>query len=306
MLWLSDVKAGRPDAMSISGAKGSRFALDGVLIAGRGIDIDAPPPDDPNAGLPADADLCSVLIRHCTLIPGWGLRHDCEPDQPSEPSVVLNGSRTCLRIEHSIIGAIRVVADGVSPERARIVVQDSIVDATSTSRAVIAAQGGEIAAADLCVARSTLVGRTMVHAIASADNTLFCGTVSVARRQRGCIRYCYVPPGARTPRRHRCQPETAIAAVDELTALDPARDRTALRADAALRVQPDFVSMRYGTPDYLRLQQCSAQEIREGADDASEMGVYHDLFEPLRIALLEARLADAVPAGVDSSVLLET
>lgn len=145
-----------------------------------------------------------------------------------------------------------------------------------------------------------------MHAVARADNTLFVGHVTVARRQSGCMRYCYVPPGSRTPRRHRCQPETAIAAVDERLVSDPTPDRFALQADAALRVQSSFVSMRYGTPDYLRLHPCCADEIRQGSDDASEMGVYHDLFEPQRIALLEARLADSVPAGVDASVLLET
>lgn len=306
VLWLGDFRAGGPDAISVRGGRGSRFALDGVLVAGRGIDISPLVIDDAQSAAPADADLCQVLIRHSTLVPGWGLQHDCEPHRPSEPSIVLNGSRTCLRIEHSIVGAIRVVSDSAGPERARIVIEDSIVDATSVSRTAIAAPGGEVATADLCVARSTLVGETRVHAIARADNTLFVGHVTVARRQFGCMRYCYVPLGSRTPRRHRCQPETAISTVDERLASDLTLDHSALQADAALRVQPSFVSMRYGTPDYLRLHPCCADEIRQGSDDASEMGVYHDLFEPQRIALLEARLADAVPAGVDASVLLET
>ena len=89
-------------------------------------------------------------------------------------------------------------------------------------------------------------------------------------------------------------------------AADSTLDLAALQVDAALRANPSFVAMRYGMPDYLRLHACCAEEIRRGADDASEMGVYHDLFEPQRIALLEARLSDSVPAGIDSSVLLET
>jgi len=290
----------------VRGARGSRFTLDGVLVAGRGINVSPLPTENPESTAPADSDLCQVLIRHSTLVPGWGLQHDCEPQRPSEPSIVLNGSRTCLRIEHSIVGAIRVTSDGVVPERPRIVIEDSIVDATSVSRTAIGGPGNEGAAADLCVARSTLVGETLVHAITRADNTLFVGHVSVARRQLGCMRYSYVPPGSRTPRRHRCQPETAVAAVDERLASEATLDRSARQADAELRVQPSFMSTRYGTPDYLRLHACCAVEIWQGADDASEMGVYHDLFEPQRIALLEARLADAVPAGVDASVLLET
>ncbi|WP_082568374.1 hypothetical protein [Rhizobacter sp. Root1221] len=306
VLWLGDFRAGGADAISVRGLRGSRFTLDGVLVAGRGINISPLPSDDPQSTAPADDDLCQVLIRHSTLVPGWGLQHDCEPQRPSEPSIVLNGSRTCLRIEHSIVGAIRVMSDGAGPERARVAIEDSIVDATSVSRIAIGGPGGEGAAADLCVARSTLVGETLVHAITRADNSLFVGHVSVARRQVGCMRYCYVPQGSRTPRRHRCQPETAIAAVDEQLASDATLDRSALRADTLLRAQPSFTSTRYGTPDYLRLHARCAVEIWQGADDASEMGVYHDLFEPQRIAVLEARLADAVPAGVDASVLLET
>jgi hypothetical protein len=306
VLWLGDFRASGPDAISVRGARGSRFALDGVMVAGRGVNIAPLAADDAQGAVPVAGDLCQVLIRHSTLVPGWGLQHDCEPRRPSEPSVVLNGSHTCLRIEHSIVGAIRVVSDSTGPERARILIEDSIVDATSVSRAAIAAPGGEVAVADLCVARSTLVGETLVHAVVQADNALFVGHMTVARRQSGCMRYCYVLPGSRTPRRHHCQPETAVAAVDERLTPDGALDRAALQADAALRAQPSFVSMRYGTPHYLRLHQCCAYEIWQGADDGSEMGVYHSLFEPQRMALLQARLADAVPAGVDASVQIET
>lgn len=327
VLWLADFNAGSSDAITVSGAKGSRFVLDGVLVAGRGIDIMEPPVAgvgsgvnaNPNANAnaneisaaaiaaTADNDLCEVLIRHTTMVPGWGLNHDCEPMRPTEPSITIDGSRTCVRIEHSIVGAIRVSSDRQHARRARIVIEDSIVDATSETRAAISEQGDRVAAADLCVARSTLIGMTLVHSVARADNSIFAGTVQVARRQRGCIRYCYVPAGSRTPRRHHCQPETAIQAIDERIAEpDETLDRAALRDLAMLRVRPDFVSVRYGTADYLRLHADTAIEISQGADDASEQGVYHDLFEPQRIALLEARLADAVPAGADSAVLLET
>lgn len=273
VLWNSDLKPGRPESMTVRGAAGSRLVLDGVLLAGRGLRI---------APL-ADGDLCEVLIRHSTLVPGWGLRHDCTPQRPSEPSIVLDGSRTCLRIEHSIVGAIRVNQLRGAPGRARIVIADSIVDATSDSRPALAAAGGETAAAELCVARSTIIGTLRLHALTRAENSIFSGLVEVARRQAGCMRYCYAPLASRTPRRYRCQPETAI--------------------DAAW---PDFVSTRYGDPDYLRLHLCCGAALREGADDGAEIGVYHDLFEPQRLAVLDAGLQDAVPAGADAAVIIET
>ncbi len=36
------------------------------------------------------------------------------------------------------------------------------------------------------------------------------------------------------------------------------------------------------------------------------MGVFHDLFQPQRIANLRARLAEYTPAGVNAGILLAT
>jgi hypothetical protein len=62
------------------------------------------------------------------------------------------------------------------------------------------------------------------------------------------------------------------------------------------------MSTRYGTHDYARLADEGPQAIREGADDQSEMGVYHDLFQPQRAALLRRRLNEFTPAGIDAGL----
>ncbi len=51
---------------------------------------------------------CELVLRHCTLIPGWDLGCDCEPKRPNEPSLDFAGSHAALRIEHSILGAIEI------------------------------------------------------------------------------------------------------------------------------------------------------------------------------------------------------
>jgi hypothetical protein len=61
--------------------------------------------------------------------------------------------------------------------------------------------------------------------------------------------------------------------------------------------------MRYGNPGYARLAHTCAVEIREGADDESEMGVFHDLYRPQREANLLQRLEEFVPAGMDVGLL---
>jgi hypothetical protein len=66
------------------------------------------------------------------------------------------------------------------------------------------------------------------------------------------------------------------ASRDNLTA-----DETeALRLSEVLRVEPEFESVRYGTPVYAHLARATAAEIARGASDLSEMGVYHDLYQP--------------------------
>jgi hypothetical protein len=289
--------------VSVHGAAGSRLALDGLLIAGHGIEI-APHGQECSD---SESDMCQVWIRHSTLVPGGGLSCDCRPTHPSRPGISLDGSAARLRLDHSIVGPVQV---GGAARAAPITVNDSIIDATDGSLPAIADAQGDTARAVLTVARSTIIGAVTVHAIERAEDSLFFGSVTVARKQTGCIRYCYIPPGSRTPRRHRCQPDAAVAraraGVDADMTLTPRRHaahRERVAADAVLRVRPHFESLHYGSGEYARLHPSCATEIATGAHDGAEMGVYHDLFEPQRLALLNARLADHVPATFDAATL---
>src|SRR3712207_8516146 len=51
----------------------------------------------------------------------------------------------------------------------------------------------------------------------------------------------------------------------------------------------------YGTPAYCQIGETCPREISRGADDESEMGVYHDLFQPQRESNLRARLDEFTP-----------
>ncbi|HKP10786.1 MAG TPA: hypothetical protein VJZ91_01705, partial [Blastocatellia bacterium] len=191
------------DALFISGRRGSRFKLDGLLVSGRGIRVEGgdeareddgdssqddsrPPKED------ADDDLCSITIRHSTLVPGWTLDCDCEP-QNDEPSIVMNYTRAALKVEHSIIGPIQVETDEVKSEPVRVHISDSIVDATDSERLAVSSPTLPIAYATLTVERSTVIGEVATHAIELAENSIFDGRVRVARRQMGCMRFCWAP-----------------------------------------------------------------------------------------------------------------
>lgn len=288
---LLDFQTALPDGLSIAGARGSWFVLDGIVVTGRPVQV--------------SGDISGVTIRHCTLVPGWGLSCGCGPLRPSEPSLEVIGAPLCITIEHSILGAIQIERDEVTEDPLRLHVHDSVIDATDPSRVAIGASGKLCSYAVLEVHRCTIFGGVEVHAITVAEDSIFMGLIRACRRQAGCMRFCYVPPASRTPRRYECQPDLVFAAVAAEVSRGALTEAEAvpLRTRETLRVEPEFESVRYGTPTYARLARVTAVEIVRGASDRSELGVYHDLYQPQRAANLAQRLTEFTPAGSDAGII---
>jgi hypothetical protein len=304
--WQTDL----PDALSITMARNTRFTLDGLVVTGRPVQIhgrkreNPPSPVDPICG-------AEIVIRHCTLVPGWGIDCDCEPKQPAEPSLELYGIRATVRIEHSILGSIQIHEDEVKIDPIPVYISDSILDATDPAKEAIGAPGWAVAHAFLTIRRCTVFGIIDVHAVQLAENCIFNNCVNVARRQLGCMRFCYVPAGCRTPRRYRCQPDMVAQAVKESFAAETPPNTNMAAQDAEIaserqRVAPQFTAIRYGAPAYAQLALTCAGEIKRGADDESEMGAFHNLFQPQREANLRARLDEYTPAGMDAGIIFVT
>jgi hypothetical protein len=297
--WQTDL----PDALTVQMSAGSRFTLDGLMVTGRGVHFRGPTGDEEENERPP---ICpsQILIRHCTLVPGWGLDSDCSPQRPTEASLELFDVRARLRIEHSITGPIQINEDEVGADPIPVEIADSIVDATDPQREAIGAPGRAVAHAIATIKRCTVFGIVDLHAVELAENSIFMDCVNVARRQIGCMRFCYVPPGCRTPRRYRCQTDLVERAVRE--SVDDLAAQQAMIACERLRVRPQFTSDQYGTPGYAQLGLGCAQEIRTGADDESEIGAFHDLYQPQREANLQARLDENTPAGMDVGIIFAT
>jgi hypothetical protein len=268
--------------------------LDGLLVSGRGLHI--------------EGDLAEANIRHATLVPGWTLDADCEPQQPAEPSLVLFNTSARVTITHSIVGSIQVNLDEVEADPIPIHIHDSILDATGADCddpqcEALGAPGWPLAHAVLTIKRSTVLGRIYAHGIDLAENSIFMGRIRVGHSQRGCMRFCYVTPGSHTPRSHRCQPDLVEKPIKEQFSQDDIKEEKRALARERLRVRPQFNSVRYGTPTYCQLADTCAEEIRRGADDESEMGVFHDLYQPQRDANLRARLDEYMPARMEAGII---
>lgn len=273
---------------NVSAQAGGYLTLDGLLIYGRGVRI--------------EGSLAAVTIRHCTLVPGWEIDEHCEPKWESEPSLELVNTGARVTIEHSILGPILVEEDETASNPVRLSISDSILDAAHLQRGALGGLYRPTAYAQLTIKRCTVFGRVRVHAIELAENSIFNDLVLVARTQSGCVRFCYVPEGSRTPRRYHCQPDLVKQAVSEDTSIPDEEKPEAAQREAA-RVIPMFNNIYYGTPAYCQLADNCAAEIKRGADDESEMGAFHDLFQPQREANLRARLDDFTPAGNETGII---
>ncbi|BAZ37722.1 hypothetical protein NIES4101_36450 [Calothrix sp. NIES-4101] len=298
---LLDYQAETTDSLHITLQAGNRLSLDGLLIVGRGVQIQRGMADFlPSADTPTNTDNSpdnlsipvQVTIRHSTLVPGWSLQCDCEPKRPAEASLELYNLQGNLKISHSILGSIKVYQDEVQTDPISVHISDSIIDATHTQQEAIDAPGNAVAHAKLTIQRCTVLGKILTHSIQLAENSIFDGCITVARRQEGCMRFCSVTPDSRTPRRYNCQPDL----VKQAASAD-------LQDVEAFRVRPIFNSTRYGNPTYCQLSHSCAEEIKRGADDESEMGVFHDLYQPQREANLRARLDEYAPSGMETGII---
>jgi hypothetical protein len=247
-----------------------RLAINGVLLEGSLI-VDA-------------GNLGELQVVHTTIVPGRGeLRVPGENDDLR------------LSVARSITGPITIDVPIASLAVADCLV--SAIDQEGSPDVAIAAPDNEIT-----IDRTTVWGT--VHArVVHASNSIFMATVSAERRQKGCVRFSYLPPGSRTARRHRCQPETAISlrlalAREASSTTLTADEEVALTEAVRQRVVPAFESIRYGDPDFGLLTPHCADEIRRGADTGSSMGAWCFLDEPHREANLTSALDEYLRFGL--------
>jgi hypothetical protein len=286
----------------------------------QGLELDVAPPADPDdperaaeltlggvvvtGFLHVVGDLARLRLLHATLVPGRALDEEGDPGG-SDPSIYVDTERDGkainaeLRLEfaYSISGPI------VAPAHARpVLLLDSILDGVG-ARALHGGAGEPGPALE--VERSTILGEAVVRSL-DASETVFTGRVMATRTQDGCVRFSYVSPGSRTPRRYRCQPDLAVAREFGRRPTLSQAEQAVVRERLERRTVPDFTSDRYGQPAYAQLRLSTPREIAAGGEDGSEMGVFNHLQQSQRLRNLEIRVQEYLPFGLEAGPIFVT
>jgi hypothetical protein len=229
--------------LAVTGEPGSSVVVDGLVVDG---DV-----------VVRSGDLGSLTVAHCTVKGSVRVL-----GAASGPNASLQ-----VRILRSVVGAVDV-ADAVP----LVSVSDSVLDGAGIKRI-----GG--AALHASLEGTTVRGRIDVRSL-DASSCILQGRAEVEHRQIGCVRFSYVEPGSRTPRRHRCVPEPG-----EETAVVPA-----------------YLSTEPGSPAYLVLAASCSPRISEGGEGDAEMGVHHHLRRPSRLRAAQRQLTPYLPVGVELGI----
>lgn len=190
----------------------------------------------------------ALHITHCTLVP-----RDISIKSDSESDIMQ------ITIKNTICGRVSIKG------RRTLVLEDSIVGVGDDIYAVECYKAS--------IERCTILGKTKVTLLELASNSIFTNMVSVKQRQKGCVRFSYIPEGSKIPRCYHCK-------------------------SAKLR----FISKRYDMPTYAQLDPDS--EIFYSADNGAEMGAFNKLYQPQRIKNLEFSLGEYLRFGLEAGIFL--
>jgi hypothetical protein len=205
-----------------------------------------------------------------------------------------------VTLDHCVVGPV------VAVEGAEVTASDSVIDATAEDEVAYCGRAGAGTVSNagdrdtgdglepgghLTLEACTVLGKIHAERLDVSNSLLLAAREGAAdpwpapvwaeRRQVGCIRFSYVPPGSRTPRRFHCAGD------------DPAH-------------RPFHTSLRYGDPGYMQLRRSTHDAIRLGSDDESEMGVTHELFAPQREINLRIRLDEYLRYGLEAGFFYAT
>jgi hypothetical protein len=278
------------DELAVTGQQSSVFIINGIVIG-----CSAPPANPSPASIVhaplsrpdgSPSQLSQLMLTHCTLVPGWALGPQGDPLYGAQANLVAEPSGLQVIGANSIVGGMRVA------ELATASLSNCIIDATSrTNSAYSVITDGIGAGGALTLIGCTVIGKihatefslisnSIVHAGLAAGDS-FEAPLWSDRKQAGCVRFSYLPPGSITPRQFECVEESPQTP------------------------EPVFFSLRYGDAGYSKLLASTADTIRRGADDGGEMGAFHFVLAPMRETDLGVRMQEYLPVGLEFGIIYQ-
>jgi hypothetical protein len=263
--------------IAIQGAQGSgtlagQLSLSGVWVSG---------------SIQILGDAAKVQLMDCTLVPGISLERNGAAAKPGAPSITAPAADASLSLIRCITGPVGVSVGGTTR------ICTSIVDSGARSNVAYAADDFTSEGADLHIEDSTVVGKVRVRMMELASNTIFLACLPrhdpwsaalwCSRQQAGCMRFCFLPAHAITPRRFRCLPATS--------------------GQEGL-LEPKFVSLRYGHPSYGLMSGDTPVAVWNGGDNGSQIGVYNPLQETEAMRNVQLRAPEYLPFELEAGVFL--
>ena len=221
----------------------------------------------------------ALIVQDCTISPPKvDNTESCLSIQVTPNPGIDDVDYLQITVARSILGPIDIPV-----HLAQLHIEDSIVD--GGSGVAIAGKTQDQSGLCLHIERTTIIGRTIVGQLSLADAVIFTDLVQVVQQHEGFIRHSYIPHGSVTPRRYHCQPDLALADLDN----------SITNNSVQLVMQPQFTSLRYGDPTYAQLSPQCSSAILTGTENGSEMGVFSELHQSQRVANLLGVLDEYVP-----------
>jgi hypothetical protein len=203
-----------------------------------------------------------VVIRNCSFDPGGSNNINGEILHPVK--LIIEGRVENLCIASSIMGPVLIRNNGYIEELA---ISDTIVQSVDASVKAI-----EIKTGRTHIDRSTIFGQIDVHRL-DASEALITGVVNVTDTQNGCFRF---------------------SAANAISRLPHPFESFLFKEDT----NHWFTSRRFGDPGYAQLSDTVPHNIRRGAEDASEMGAFSNLLNPIKLDGLKAKIDEYMPFGL--------
>jgi hypothetical protein len=263
---------------AVTGGAESAFKINGLMISGGSITV---PVKD---GIGNPNGLHGLGLSHCTLFPGATPKIGKVSTQLAAPRLWIEATDVVVAVDSCILGSIRAT------DACQFTITNSIIDALEKTEVAYSGLDSMGAGGPLTVKNTTIIGKVHTLRMDLASNTIFAaellahdvwlGPVVADQLQQGCVRFSFVPLGSLVPREYRCQPTP-----DDTSAVFPA-----------------FTALNCGAPGYCQLAIQSGIEITQGADDQSEMGVFHDLYQPQRESNLAGSLQEYLRFGLEAGI----